>query len=70
MSDGFFGQYAQLEGAASVVALPDALEGLVEYYRLAAGEHPNWEEYRESMLTERRVLVRIAVDHAGPTIAG
>ncbi len=71
MNDGFFGEYVQLEGAATVVSLPDALEGLVEYYRLASGgEHPDWAEYAAAMATERRVLVRIAVDYAGPNVAG
>jgi PPOX class probable F420-dependent enzyme len=71
MNDGFFGTFAQLEGQATVVSLPEALEGLVEYYRLASGgEHPDWDEYAAAMVAERRVLVRIAVDHAGPSISG
>ncbi|TQM31900.1 PPOX class F420-dependent oxidoreductase [Nocardia bhagyanarayanae] len=39
------------------------VEALVEYYRAAAGEHPDWAEYRAVMVAERRVLVTIAVDH-------
>lgn len=71
LSDGFFGSYAQLEGAATVVSMPEALDGLVEYYRLASGrEHPDWDEYAHAMAAERRVLVRITVDHAGPSISG
>ncbi|MFT7839245.1 PPOX class F420-dependent oxidoreductase [Saccharothrix sp. BKS2] len=39
------------------------VEALVEYYRLAAGEHPDWEEYRSVMVADRRVLMTMAVDH-------
>ncbi|MET8506639.1 PPOX class F420-dependent oxidoreductase [Streptomyces sp. NPDC004787] len=39
------------------------VEALVDYYRLAAGEHPDWEEYRAAMVADRRVLMRMAVDH-------
>ncbi|MEU8620573.1 PPOX class F420-dependent oxidoreductase [Streptomyces sp. NPDC048623] len=39
------------------------VEALVAYYRLAAGEHPDWEEYRAAMVADRRVLMRMPVDH-------
>jgi PPOX class probable F420-dependent enzyme len=71
MNEAFFGEYVQLEGQATVVSLPDAIDGLIEYYRLASGrEHPDWAEYTTAMVAERRVLVRIAVDYAGPNVAG
>lgn len=38
------------------------VEALVEYYRLAAGEHPDWDEYRSAMVSDRHVLLTIAVD--------
>jgi hypothetical protein len=59
-----------VEGEAEVVSLPDAMEGLVDYYRRVAGEHPDWDEYRAAMGRERRVLVRIAVRRAGPNVSG
>lgn len=37
------------------------VEALVDYYRRAAGEHPNWDEYREAMVTDQRVLLTIDV---------
>ncbi|MBA4863775.1 PPOX class F420-dependent oxidoreductase [Streptomyces sp. PSKA54] len=40
------------------------VEALVEYYRLAAGEHPDWDEYRSVMVSDRRVLITMTVDHA------
>jgi PPOX class probable F420-dependent enzyme len=39
------------------------VEALVEYYRLAAGEHPDWDEYRSVMVSDRRVLMTMTVDH-------
>ncbi|MFF0431053.1 PPOX class F420-dependent oxidoreductase [Streptomyces sp. NPDC004327] len=38
------------------------VEALVDYYRLAAGEHPDWDEYRAAMVADRRVLMRMTVD--------
>jgi PPOX class probable F420-dependent enzyme len=69
-TDRFFGEFVQVEGAATVVSLPDAMEGLVDYYRSVSGEHPDWDEYRESMLREQRVLITIEVSRAGPTYSG
>jgi PPOX class probable F420-dependent enzyme len=70
LSQGFYGDWIQIDGTAEVVALPAAMEPLVDYYRTVAGEHPDWDEYRDAMERERRVLVRIAVDHAGPDRSG
>lgn len=39
------------------------VEALVAYYRAAAGEHPDWAEYRSVMVSDRRVLMTMAVDH-------
>jgi PPOX class probable F420-dependent enzyme len=39
------------------------VEALVGYYRAAAGEHPDWEEYRSVMVSDRRVLITMTVDH-------
>ena len=33
------------------------------YYRLAAGEHPDWDEYRSVMVSDRRVLMTMTVEH-------
>ena len=68
--DAFFGDWVQAEGPASIESLPHAMQSLVQYYRLVAGEHPNWDEYREAMHRERRVLLRIHIERAGPTQAG
>ncbi|PNE37752.1 MULTISPECIES: PPOX class F420-dependent oxidoreductase [Streptomyces] len=39
------------------------VEALVRYYRLATGEHPDWDEYRSVMVSDRRVLMTMSVDH-------
>jgi|SRR5579884_4002974 len=70
MSDGFFGEWHVVEGESTVVALPEAMELLVDYYRRAVGEHPDWDEYRTAMRRERRVLLRITVDRSGPEQSG
>lgn len=70
LSDAFFGEWVRLDGRATVVTLPEAMDGLVELYRSLAGEHPDWDEYRAAMEREQRVLLVIDVEGAGPTQAG
>jgi PPOX class probable F420-dependent enzyme len=70
LPDGFFGRWVQAEGSAEIVSLPDAMDGLVDYYRRISGEHENWDDYREAMQRERRVLLRVALVRAGPDRAG
>jgi PPOX class probable F420-dependent enzyme len=38
------------------------VEALVDYYRSAAGEHPDWDEYRAVMVSDRRVLMAMTID--------
>jgi PPOX class probable F420-dependent enzyme len=38
------------------------VDALVDYYRSAAGEHPDWDEYRAVMVSDRRVLMALTVD--------
>lgn len=40
------------------------VEALVDYYRSAAGEHPDWDEYRSVMVSDRRVLMKLTVERA------
>lgn len=37
------------------------VQALVDYYRAAAGEHPDWDEYRAVMVADRRVLLTLTV---------
>lgn len=70
LTDAFFGAWVQVDGRAEVVSLPEAMDGLIEQYRAAAGEHPDWDEYRAAMERERRVLVLVTVERAGPDRSG
>jgi PPOX class probable F420-dependent enzyme len=70
LPDGFFGRWVQIEGTAEIVPLPEAMDGLIEYYRSVSGEHPDWDDYRAAMVRERRVLIRITPTAAGPSRAG
>ncbi len=70
ISDEFFGEWVQVEGTAEIVDLPDAMELLVDYYRRIAGEHDDWDEYRQAMERERRVVVRFTIERAGPERSG
>ena len=69
-SDNFFGAWIQIDGTAEIVSLPEAMEGLVDYYRRISGEHPDWADYRRAMETQRRVLIRVSIDKVGPTRSG
>ena len=69
-TDAFFGDWIVIEGRAEVVPLPEAMEPLVDYYRSISGEHPDWDDYRAAMVRERRVLLRLTIDKAGPDRRG
>ncbi|WP_326757986.1 PPOX class F420-dependent oxidoreductase [Streptomyces phaeochromogenes] len=62
------GSWATAEGTAALTGPgtdphgPE-VEALVAYYRRAAGEHPDWDEYRSTMVTDRRVLMTMTVTH-------
>lgn len=70
LSDGFFGQWVQVDGTVQIVALPEALEGLRDIYRSVAGEHPDWDEFDAAMVKERRVMLRVRIERAGPDRSG
>ena len=60
--------YAVAEGDAVLSAAAadpddDTVEALVGLYRRIAGEHPDWDDYRRAMVTERRLLLRLPVTH-------
>jgi len=65
--DGY--TWATAEGSVTLTGPGADLDGpevdaLVEYYRLGAGEHPDWAEYRRVMVEDRRVLMTMRVEHA------
>lgn len=70
ITDGFFGEWVQVDGDAEVISLPGAMDLLVDYYRRVAGEHSDWADYRAAMVRDRRVIVRINLTRAGPNVSG
>jgi len=70
LSDAFFGEWIQAEGDAELIHLPDALPILEDYYRRISGEHPDWPEYRAAMHRDKRLIIRIAIERAGPDVSG
>jgi PPOX class probable F420-dependent enzyme len=70
LSDTWDGAYVQVDGTAEVLDLPEALEPLVEYYRVISGEHPDWDEYREAMAQQGKCLIRVTMQRWGPIATG
>lgn len=64
------GPYVQIDGEAEVILLPEAIEPLVEYFRAVAGEHPDWDEYRQAMVDQGKCLIRLTPDRWGPIATG
>ena len=70
-SERFYGPWIWVEGKADVVSLPDAMEPLVDYRRrFADSAGINWDDYRQRMEREQRVLIRLAAETAGPERQG
>jgi PPOX class probable F420-dependent enzyme len=70
LSNEFGGEWVQVSGSAVVVDLPEAMEGLVTYFRSISGEHPDWNEYRRAMHDQGKVLIRMDVETWGPISKG
>ncbi|MGA3256266.1 MAG: PPOX class F420-dependent oxidoreductase [Mycobacterium sp.] len=70
LSDEFGGAYVQLDGDAEVIDVPEAVELLVDYYRVIAGEHPDWQDYRRAMLDQGKCLIRVTPRRWGPVATG
>ncbi|SDJ52226.1 PPOX class probable F420-dependent enzyme [Frankineae bacterium MT45] len=70
LSDTFDGPWVQVDGSAEVLDIPDAVEPLVEYFRVIAGEHSDWDEYREAMRRQNKSLIRISPTRWGPIATG
>jgi PPOX class probable F420-dependent enzyme len=70
LSDDFGGAWVQIDGDAEVLHMPEAADGLVEYFRCISGEHPNWDEYREAMRIQNKSLIRVTPTRWGPIATG
>jgi PPOX class probable F420-dependent enzyme len=70
LSDDWNDAWIQVDGEAEVLHMPEASDGLVDYYRCIAGEHPDWEEYREAMALQDKSLLRITPTRWSPISTG
>ena len=61
-----FRAYVVAEGEAELTPVTKSpsdatADELVDVYRAIAGEHPDWDEYREAMVADERLVLRIPV---------
>ena len=70
LSDDWNGPWVQVDGDAEVLHMPEAADGLVDYFRCISGEHPDWNEYREAMRIQDKSLIRITPTRWGPVATG
>jgi PPOX class probable F420-dependent enzyme len=72
LSDEWDGAWVQVDGTAEVLDMPsqEAEDALVDYFRCIAGEHSDWDEYREAMRRQGKSLIRITVSDWGPVATG
>lgn len=70
LSDDFGGPWVQVDGDAEVLHMPEAGDGLVEYFRCISGEHPDFEEYRRAMQVQDKSLIQITITGWGPIATG
>ena len=66
---GSFWSYAVIEGSVALSPVASAVDDacvdeLVGLYRAVSGEHPDWDEYRASMVADRRLVVRLSPERA------
>jgi PPOX class probable F420-dependent enzyme len=64
-----FFAYAVIEGDVTLSPVPTspddpAVDELVDLYRALVGEHPDWDDYRTSMVTDKRSVVRLTPTRA------
>jgi len=64
-----FWAYVVIDGDAELSEIstkPDdpGVDELVEYYRSVVGEHPDWDDYRKVMVSDKRVMVRLKPSYA------
>lgn len=70
LSDDFNGAWMQVDGRAEIIDLPAAVDVLVDYYRSIAGEHPDWEEYRQAMVDQGKCAIAVTITAWGPIATG
>jgi len=59
-------KFVQIRGTAEIIELPEAMDTLIFWYKQVRGEHKNWDDYRKQMHDEKRVIIRVNIEKAGP----
>ena len=72
---GDFFAYVVLEGTVALSEVAEAVddpvvEELVAMYRAAQGEHPDWDEFRQVMVADRRLVATLTVSGAYGMLGG
>jgi PPOX class probable F420-dependent enzyme len=71
ITSSFHGEgWVQINGSATIISLPEALDALIALHRQAYGEHKAWPEFHERMVREKRVIIRIEIESVGPRVRG
>ena len=70
-----FWNFVVLDGTATLTDVTlddhdDVAEELVEYYRRGAGEHPDWDDFRSTMVREGRLLAKFRPTSAYGMVQG
>ena len=59
-------KFVQIHGNAEIIEQAQAMDTLIYWHKQVRGEHKNWDEYREQMQNEKRVIIRVAIEKVGP----
>ncbi len=73
LSDEWNDAWVQVDGPCEVLDASEgdeALDAFVDYFRSIAGEHPDWDEYRQAMVDQGKSLLRITPERWGPVATG
>ena len=70
LSDSFGDAWVQIDGTAELIDAAVDVEPLVDYFRCIAGEHPDWDEYREAMRVQDKSLIRVTIERWSPVATG
>ena len=70
MGPEFNSEWVQIDGEATVLDMPEAADGLVEYFRCISGEHPDWDEYRQAMADQGKSVILVDPTRWGPVSKG
>lgn len=70
LSREFDDEWVQIDGTAQVLAGEEAIEPLVEYFRVISGEHSDWSDYRDAMRRQGKCLIRVTPTRWGPIATG